>query len=78
MAPPKPSPSSRSSTERVSDKVHNLRAIVADYRGLGEDLWFYRTFTENLDAASDTRLVGELFEAVREFEAVAARLTLAL
>ena len=69
----------------VADKMHNARAILADYRVLGEDLWgrfnggregtlwYYRSLVEVLRAAGPTPLVDELARVVGEIERLAGR-----
>lgn len=68
----------------LADKVHNSRAIVRDYRRLGDDLWnpfnreadtpwYYRSladvFTRRLP---DSPLTADLVEAVDDLEAAIA------
>jgi len=64
----------------LADKVFNLRAIVADYREEGDDLWdrftgkrdgthwYYRTLTEVFERRLPGRLTGELRRAMDELE----------
>jgi GTP pyrophosphokinase len=63
----------------ASDKLHNIRAIVRDYRRLGESLWprfnsgregtlwYYRELVQRLDKAP-TEIVAEIRTALDEFE----------
>jgi (p)ppGpp synthase/HD superfamily hydrolase len=75
-----------SASERLvsaADKLHNARAILADYRALGEavwerfnggkdgTLWYYRALVETLQSCGPTRLVEELTRAVSEIERIA-------
>jgi len=67
----------------AADKLHNARAILADYRLLGEalwsrfsggkdgTLWYYRSLVEALQAAGPTPLVEELERVVAEIERLA-------
>ena len=69
----------------AADKLHNTRAILADYRNIGEalwmrfnggkegTLWYYRTLVTVLSNAERTALVEELERVVSEIEALAAR-----
>lgn len=71
----------------ASDKLHNARAILADYRVLGEalwtrfqggregTLWYYRALIEAFSAAADIPqpLLSELNRVVTELESLAAR-----
>lgn len=74
----------------LADKVHNSRAVLQDYRRVGEDLWgrfhrdadtpwYYRRLAEIFnDRMPDSALTHELERAVSELEeaiAVAPRLT---
>ncbi len=73
------------SVRRVSsaDKLHNARAILMDYRALGEavwdrfnggrdgTLWYYRALVEAYRAAGSTALVEELDRVVTEIERLA-------
>jgi len=64
----------------AADKLHNARAILADYRVLGEalwgrfnggregTLWYYRALVEALRAAGPAALVDELARVVGEIE----------
>jgi GTP pyrophosphokinase len=72
---------------RVScaDKLHNARAILADYRGAGEalwsrftggrdgTLWYYRSLVTAFHDAGPGRLVAELDRVVSELERLAGR-----
>ena len=67
-----------------ADKLHNARAILADYRLLGDalwdrftggrdgTLWYYRALVDAFRAAEATSLVEELERTVRELERLAA------
>jgi (p)ppGpp synthase/HD superfamily hydrolase len=68
----------------AADKLDNARAILADYRVLGEGLWsrfnagredtiwYYRSIVETLERFSDMPpLVGELRKVVEEIERLA-------
>ena len=71
----------------ASDKLHNARAILADYRVLGDalwarfkggregTLWYYRALVDAFGAAGDTppSLWSELERVVTELEALTAR-----
>jgi (p)ppGpp synthase/HD superfamily hydrolase len=69
----------------AADKLHNTRAILADYRDIGEalwkrfnggkegTLWYYRTLVTVLRNAERTPLVEELERVVSEIEALAAQ-----
>ena len=72
----------------LADKLDNARAIVADYRVLGEDLWsrfsagrqdqlwYYRSLIETIGAAGPPgRLLGQLEAQVTELEALVAART---
>jgi (p)ppGpp synthase/HD superfamily hydrolase len=64
----------------AADKLHNARAILADYRALGEalwqrfnggkegTLWYYRALVDALRAAGTTPLIEELDRVVSELE----------
>lgn len=64
----------------AADKLHNARAILADYRQIGEalwsrfnaskaqTLWYYRALVEAFDAHGATALVQELDRTVTEIE----------
>jgi GTP pyrophosphokinase len=66
-----------------ADKLHNARAVLADYRTLGETLWlrfhggregtlwYYRSVTDTLLASGRTLLVNELARVVSEIEHLA-------
>jgi (p)ppGpp synthase/HD superfamily hydrolase len=67
------------------DKLANVRAILKDYRQLGEQvwerftggrdgsLWYYGAMAETFAAHEDTPLVRELVRAVGDLEAMARR-----
>lgn len=73
------------STRLVSaaDKLHNARAILADYRVVGDalwarfsggrdgTLWYYRSLVDAFARAGRTRLVDELDRTVTELEKLA-------
>jgi (p)ppGpp synthase/HD superfamily hydrolase len=64
----------------ASDKLHNARSILADYRAVGAEvwrrfsggkegtLWYYRALTDALKAPRLSQLVGELDRVVSELE----------
>lgn len=66
------------------DKTHNARAILADYRTLGEDLWgrfnggrdgtlwYYRSLVEAFQNAGPNAIAEELDRVVSEIERQAA------
>ena len=66
------------------DKLHNARAILSDYRELGEGLWgrftggrdgtlwYYRSLVDAFAASGRTRVVDELQRVVVELEALAS------
>ncbi|MBW4671765.1 MAG: HD domain-containing protein [Cyanomargarita calcarea GSE-NOS-MK-12-04C] len=66
-----------------SDKLHNARSILKDYRVLGESLWerfqgrkegtlwYYRQLAITFDLIGKTPLVAELERVVLEIEALA-------
>jgi GTP pyrophosphokinase len=68
----------------ASDKLHNARTVLADYRRLGEalwprftgqrdgTLWYYRTLVETFRAAGSNSVVDELGRVVAELEHWAA------
>jgi GTP pyrophosphokinase len=68
----------------AADKLHNARAILADYRQEGEKLWdrfnggragtlwYYRTLANAFQNAESTPLTEELDRVVTELERVAA------
>ena len=67
----------------AADKLHNARAILADYRILGEDLWvrfagkkdgtlwYYRSLVTAFRAAGDSPLIQELDRVVTQLEHLA-------
>lgn len=67
----------------ASDKLDNARAILADYRSLGESLWtrfhggregtlwYYRSLVETFRKAGSNALVEELDRVVTEIEHLA-------
>ena len=67
----------------AADKVHNARAILADYRALAEPLWkrftggkegtlwYYRTLVETYRQAGPSALASELERVVAEIERLA-------
>jgi GTP pyrophosphokinase len=67
----------------AADKLHNARAILADYRVLGEELWarfnggkegtlwYYRALVTAFRAAGPSPLVDELARVVDELETLA-------
>jgi (p)ppGpp synthase/HD superfamily hydrolase len=69
----------------AADKLHNVRAIVADYREVGElvwerfsggregTLWYYRTLLEEFLRHRPNRLIRELELTVCELESLAQR-----
>ena len=66
-----------------ADKLHNARAILADYRVLGEKLWkrfsggkdgtlwYYRALSETYRRAGGNPLTEELDRVVAEIERLA-------
>jgi (p)ppGpp synthase/HD superfamily hydrolase len=75
----KPSPSRLVS---AADKLHNARAVLADYRRLGEalwtrfsgereTLWYYRALADEFSAGGPADLAAELDRTVRELERLA-------
>ena len=68
----------------AADKLHNARALLADYRQLGEalwgrfnggrmgTLWYYRALADAFGAAERTPLTEELERTVAELERLAA------
>jgi (p)ppGpp synthase/HD superfamily hydrolase len=64
----------------ASDKLHNVRTILADYRQQGESiwkrfsgkregtLWYYRALSDEFQRKGPNRIVLELEIAVRELE----------
>lgn len=77
-------PSASSSVLKVSaaDKLHNARAILADYRSHGESLWerfnadrdsilwYYRSLVDVFRTRGPASLAAELDRAVSEIEAL--------
>jgi len=69
----------------ASDKLHNARAILADYRAIGDELWsrfsggkvgvlwYYRALVEAYRKAGTSPLVEELERVVSEVERLAIR-----
>ena len=69
----------------AADKLHNARAILADYRVLGDalwirfnggkagTLWYYRSLVSAFRARGTTPLVEELDRVVSEIEDLATR-----
>lgn len=69
----------------ASDKLHNARAILADVRNLGDDLWgrfkggkdgtlwYYRELVEVFQRAGTNAIVEELDLVVGEIERIARR-----
>ena len=67
----------------LADKVHNARAILADYREIGEELWsrfrgsreeslwYYRTLADVFSRRRPGPLADELRRTVDEIEALA-------
>jgi len=68
----------------ASDKLHNARAILSDYRTIGEALWsrfnadkhqilwYYRALVEAFTSAGPTLLAEELDLVVSDLERLAA------
>ena len=68
----------------AADKLHNARAILADYRSVGESLWkrfhggktgtlwYYRTLVDILRKTGPAPLVEELERVVSEIEMLTA------
>lgn len=68
----------------LADKIHNARAILGDFRRLGDSLWsrfsggrdgtlwYYRTLLDTYRAARGGPLVDELDRVVSELERLAA------
>ena len=68
----------------ASDKLHNARSLVSDYREVGDalwsrftggkegTLWYYRTLVDAFAAHGSSRLVAELALTVAELERLAA------
>ena len=69
----------------AADKLHNVRAILSDYRVVGEavwarftggrdgTLWYYRALVEEFLRGQPNRLIRELERAVGELEAAVVR-----
>jgi (p)ppGpp synthase/HD superfamily hydrolase len=69
----------------LADKLHNARAILADYRVLGDDLWerfngrkegtlwYYRALLEAFQETGSTCMIEEFERVVVELEQLAAR-----
>lgn len=67
----------------IADKLYNARAVLADYRVLGEDLWsrfnggregtlwYYRALVEAFRAAGPISMLDELERVVSEIERLA-------
>jgi (p)ppGpp synthase/HD superfamily hydrolase len=67
----------------AADKLHNARAVLADYRTMGETLWlrfhggrqgtlwYYRAVADALHASERTPLIDELERVVSELEQLA-------
>ena len=67
------------------DKLHNARAILLDYRVIGEalwkrftggkedSLWYYRTITDILLKQGPNQLAAELDRVVTEIERLAGK-----
>ena len=70
----------------VADKLHNARAILTDYRELGNDLWkrfnggkegtlwYYRALVNAFRAAGITPLIEELDRVISEIEQLAMQI----
>lgn len=68
-----------------ADKLHNARAVLGDYRMLGEllwrrfhggregTLWYYRSVTDALRQGGTSPLIEELERVVSELERLASR-----
>ncbi len=68
-----------------ADKLHNARAILADYRQHGDELWarftggrdgtlwYYRALADAFRAVGSTPLIEELERTVRELEQLATK-----
>ncbi len=68
----------------ATDKLHNVRSIIADYRQVGDKvwkrftgrrdgtLWYYRALVDAFRAVEPSPLVDELDRAVSELERLAA------
>ncbi len=69
----------------AADKLHNARAVLGDYRELGEllwrrfhggregTLWYYRSVTDALRQGGISPLIEELERVVSELERLASR-----
>lgn len=69
----------------AADKLHNARAVLGDYRELGEllwrrfhggregTLWYYRSVTDALRQGGTSPLIEELERVVSELERLASR-----
>jgi (p)ppGpp synthase/HD superfamily hydrolase len=69
----------------AADKLHNVRAILADYRKDGESvwerfsghrdgtLWYYRAVLNVLNEGKSNRLIDELHRVVTELETLAMK-----
>ena len=80
---PEASPSVR--LVSASDKLYNARAILSDYRGIGEarwarfnggrsgTLWYYRTLADAFRTLGPGRLAEELDRVVSEIEQLAGQ-----
>ena len=67
-----------------ADKLHNARAILSDYRVIGEDLWgrfnggkdgslwYYRSLADVFKSLGPSRLAGELDRVVSDIVTLAA------
>lgn len=67
----------------LADKIHNARAILSDYREIGETLWqrfkggrdgtlwYYRALVEAFKPVGPERMVNELKQTVEELEKLA-------
>ena len=68
----------------LADKLHNARAILSDYREMGEELWsrfngtreeslwYYRSLVETFAVRRPGPLAEQLDTTVSEIEALAA------
>jgi (p)ppGpp synthase/HD superfamily hydrolase len=69
----------------ASDKLHNVRTVIADYRQDGEaiwkrfsggrdgTLWYYRVLSDEFQRRKANRITRELAIAVRELEKTAGK-----
>jgi hypothetical protein len=69
----------------AADKLYNARAILADYRAIGDELWsrfsggkvgvlwYYRALVEAFRKAGTSPLIEELDRVVSDLERLAAR-----